>query len=119
MPCISIDNHQSLNTAFTNDVENGGILTFAQQVNVYGVKGDVFLAISTSGNSKNIHYASIVAKAKDMKIIGLTGEKGGILSTIADVCIKVPATETFVIQEYHLPIYHCLCLMLENYFFGD
>lgn len=113
-PCIALDSHPGLNTAFTNDVDNGGLLTFAQQVNVLGNEGDVLLGISTSGNSKNVIYASITAKAKGMKIIGLTGSKGGNLSSIADVTIKAPADETFMVQEYHLPIYHCLCLMVEE-----
>lgn len=117
LPCIALDGHQGLNTAFTNDVENGGLLTFAQQVNVYGVEGDVLLGISTSGNSKNSMYAAVTAKAKGLKVIGLTGAKGGELAKIADVAIKAPSTETFMIQEYHLPIYHCLCLMLEERFF--
>lgn len=116
-PCIALDGHPGLNTAFTNDVENGGLLTFAQQVNVYGNSGDVLLAISTSGNSKNVMYASVVAKAKDMKVIGLTGENGGQLNNLADCMIKAPSSETFMIQEYHLPIYHCLCLMLEEVLF--
>lgn len=115
-PCIALDSHPGLNTAFTNDVDNGGLLTFAQQVNVLGNEGDVLLGISTSGNSKNVIYASITAKAKGMKIIGLTGSKGGNLSSIADVTIKAPADETFMVQEYHLPIYHCLCLMVEETF---
>lgn len=113
-PCIALDSHQGLNTAFTNDVNNGGLMTFAQQLNVLGNKGDVFLGISTSGNSKNVMYAAVVAKAKGMDVIGLTGEKGGNLAKIADVTIKAPSNETFMIQEYHLPIYHCLCLMLEE-----
>lgn len=117
LPCIALCEHQGLNTAFTNDVENGGLLTFAQQVNVYGNEGDVLLGISTSGNSKNTMYAAVTAKAKGMKVIGLTGENGGTLSSIADITIKVPANETFMVQEYHLPIYHCLCLMLEERFF--
>lgn len=117
LPCIALCEHQGLNTAFTNDVENGGLLTFAQQVNVYGSSGDVLLGISTSGNSKNAMYAAVTAKAKGMKVIGLTGEKGGALSSIADIAIKVPANETFMVQEYHLPVYHCLCLMLEERFF--
>ena len=116
-PCIVLDNHQSMNTAYINDVENGGLLTYAQQINVFGNAGDVFLGISTSGNSKNIYYASIVAKAKGMKVIGLTGSSGGKLNEVSDVCIKAPETETFKVQEYHLPIYHCLCLMLEDKFF--
>lgn len=112
---IALTNHNALNTAYGNDVN--GDLIFAQQLYGYGDKGDVFLAISTSGNSKNILYASVVAKAKGMKIIGLTNEYGGQLNDIADICIKVPETETFKVQELHLPIYHCLCLMLENEFF--
>ena len=99
-----------------NDCEP--LLCFAQQVNGYGKAGDVFLGISTSGNSKNVLYAATVARAKGMKVVGLTGEKESKLSAFADVCIKVPQTETYMIQELHLPIYHCLCLMLEDEFFG-
>lgn len=89
-------------------------MTYAQQLNVLGKKGDVFLGISTSGNSKNIMYASVVARAKGLNVIGLTGEKGGELASVSNVCIKAPSSETFMVQEYHLPIYHCLCLMLEE-----
>lgn len=117
LPCIALNNHQGLNTAFINDVENGGLLTFAQQVNVYGEEGDVLLCISTSGNSKNIMYATVVAKAKGMKVIGLTGKDGGELKKIANVSVVVPSYETYMIQELHLPIYHCLCLMLEGSFY--
>ena len=117
LPAIALHNHQGLNTAFINDVPNGGLLMYAQQILTYGEEGDVFLAISTSGNSKNIAYANVVAKAKGVKIIGLTGQNGGLLNDIADVIIKAPSNETFMIQEYHLPIYHCLCLMLEERFF--
>ncbi len=113
-PCIALNSHPGLSSAFTNDVSNGGLMTYAQQLNVLGRKGDVFLGISTSGNSKNIMYASVVARAKGLKVIGLTGENGGELSQVADVSIKAPSSETFMIQEYHLPIYHCLCLMLEE-----
>lgn len=116
LPAIALDGHFALTTAYMNDCEP--LLCFAQQVNGYGNKDDVFLGISTSGNSKNIIYAAIVAKAKGMKIIGLTGEKESKLSNVADVCIKVPNTETYMIQELHLPVYHCLCLMLEEHFFG-
>lgn len=117
LPAIALDGHQGLNTAFTNDVENGGLLTYAQQIIGYGNKGDVFLGISTSGNSKNVMYACVAAKAKGLKVIGLTGKDGGELAKIADVAIIAPSNETFMIQEYHLPIYHCLCLMLEEKFF--
>ena len=79
--------------------------------------GDVLLGISTSGNSKNVLYAAVTAKAKGLRVIGLTGAKESKLSAMADVCIRVPQTETYMIQELHLPVYHCLCLMLEDYFF--
>ena len=118
LPAIALDGHQGLNTAFINDVEGGGLLVYAQQVNGYGREGDVFLGISTSGNSKNIMYATLVARAKGMKVIGLTGAKGGELAAVADVAIKVPSVETYMIQELHLPVYHTLCLMLEERFFG-
>lgn len=116
-PCIALDSHPGLNTAFINDIKNGGEFFFAQQLNVLGNEGDVFLGISTSGNSKDIVSAAITAKAKNRIIIGLTGENGGSLASLSDVTIRVPSNETFRIQEYHLPIYHCLCLMLEEAFF--
>ena len=116
IPAIALDGHMALTTAYMNDCEP--LLCFAQQVNGFGRKSDVFLGISTSGNSKNILYAATVAKAKGMKVIGLTGEKDSKLSEMSDVCIQVPETETYKIQELHLPVYHCLCLMLEDKFFG-
>lgn len=117
LPSIALDGHLALSTAYMNDCEP--LLCFAQQVNGYGNEKDVFLGISTSGNSKNIIYAAITAKAKGMKVIGLTGKKESKLSEIADICIQVPENETYKVQEFHLPIYHCLCLMLENKFFED
>ena len=116
LPAISLTGHSSLQTAFMNDAVPE--LVFAQQVNGYGKPGDVFLGISTSGNSKNVLYAAVNAKAKGLKVIGLTGAKENKLMMFADVCIRVPETETYKIQEYHLPVYHCLCLMLEERFFG-
>lgn len=116
LPAIALDGHPALSTAYMNDCEP--LLCFAQQVNGYGKAGDVFLGISTSGNSKNVLYAATVAKAKGMKVIGLTGAKDSKLSAAADVTVKVPQTETYMIQELHLPVYHCLCLMLEDKFFG-
>ncbi|MDR2596548.1 MAG: SIS domain-containing protein [Treponema sp.] len=115
LPTIALSGHASLNTACINDID--GNITFAQQVYGYGKETDVLLAISTSGNSKNILYAAAVAKAKKLNIIALSGGSGGALRNIADVSIIVPETETFKIQELHLPVYHCLCQMLENYFF--
>lgn len=116
LPAIALDGHMSLTTAYMNDVEP--LLCFAQQVNGYGRAEDVLLAISTSGNSKNVLYAAVTAKARGMKVIGLTGEKDSKLSQLADVCIRAPQTETYMVQELHLPIYHCLCLLLEDEFFG-
>lgn len=117
LPAIALDGHPALSTAYMNDCEP--LLCFAQQVNGYGKAGDVFLGISTSGNSKNILYAATTAHAKGMKVIGLTGAKDSKLMQMSDVCIKVPQTETYMIQELHLPVYHCLCLMLEDEFFGE
>lgn len=109
--------HEALTTAYINDVDGLGV--FAQQLFGFGRPGDVFLGISTSGNSKNIMSATVVARAMGLKVIGLTGATGGELAQVADVAIKVPETETYMIQELHLPIYHCLCLMLEDKFFGN
>lgn len=116
LPAIALDGHSALSTAYMNDCEP--LLCFAQQVNGFGQVGDVFMGISTSGNSQNILYAAIVAKAKNMKVIGLTGFNDSELSTLADICIQVPETETYKVQELHLPVYHCLCLMLEEEFFN-
>ena len=109
--------HEALTTAYINDVDGLGV--FAQQLFGYGRAGDVFLGISTSGNSKNIMNATVVARALGIKVIGLTGENGGELAKVADVAVKAPETETYMIQELHLPIYHCWCLMLEEHFFGN
>ena len=109
--------HEAMTTAYINDVDGMGV--FAQQLLGYGREGDVFLGISTSGNSQNILYATIVAKALKLKTIGLTGQSGGALAKLADVTVKVPETETYRIQELHLPVYHCWCMMLEEYFFGN
>lgn len=117
LPTIALDGHSALSTAYMNDCEP--LLCFAQQVNGYGKADDVFLGISTSGNSKSVLYAATTAHAKGMKVIGLTGAKDSKLAQMSDVCIKVPQTETYMIQELHLPVYHCLCLMLENEFFGE
>ena len=108
--------HEALTTAYINDVD--GIGVFAQQLFGFGRKGDVFLGISTSGKSKNIINAAVVARAIGIKVIGLTGACGGELASIADATVKVPEVETYIIQELHLPIYHCWCLMLEDRFFG-
>ncbi len=108
--------HEALTTAYINDVDGLGV--FAQQLFGFGRPGDVFLGISTSGNSKNVMSATVVARAIGMKVVGLTGQDGGELAEVADVAVKVPERETYMIQELHLPIYHCWCLMLEETFFG-
>lgn len=117
LPAIALNGHLALSTAYMNDCEP--LLCFAQQVNGYGEVGDVFFGISTSGNSKNILYAATTAHAKGMKVVGLTGAKDSELAQMSDVCIKVPQTETYMIQELHLPVYHCLCLMIEDKFFRE
>ena len=116
LPAIALDGHPALSTAYMNDCEP--LLCFAQQVNGYGKAGDVFLGISTSGNSKNILYAATTAHAKGLKAIGLTGTKDSQLKENCHVCNTAPHPETYIIQELHLPIYHCLCLMLEDKFFN-
>lgn len=116
LPAIALSSHPALNTAFLNDVN--GEMMYAQQVNALGKPGDVFLGISTSGNAKNVRYAAITAKAKGMKVVALTGKNGGALDALADVNMIMPCGETYQIQELHLPVYHCLCLMLEESFFG-
>ncbi|MCI9019393.1 MAG: SIS domain-containing protein [Eubacterium sp.] len=108
--------HEAFSTAYANDVDES--CTFAQQLFVLGRPGDVFLGISTSGNSRNILNAAVAARARGMKVVGLTGADGGRLAAAADVAVKVPEKETYMVQELHLPVYHCWCLMLEERFFG-
>lgn len=119
LPAIDITGHTPLNSAFSNDVKDGGTAAMAQQVYGYGRKGDVFLGITTQGNSKNVLLALSVAKAIKMSTIALTGGDGGKIKGRADVSIIVPENETFKIQELHLPVYHALCLMLEETFYID
>lgn len=116
LPAVSLTSHIALSTAFSNDCDP--MLTFAQQVYGLGKPGDVLLAISTSGNSRNCCYAALAAKAKGMKVVALTGSRGGRIADEAEAAICVPETETFKVQEMHLPVYHCLCAMLESEFFG-
>lgn len=117
LPSIALDGHVSLNTAFTNDVGPG--LCYAQQVSGYGRPGDVFLAISTSGNSENIIFAAVAAKAAGLKVIAFTGETGGTLVSYADIAVKVPGTESWQVQELQLPVYHWWCMMLEKSFWRE
>lgn len=115
LPAISLVAHTALTTAFSND--QSADLVFAQQVLGYGKKGDVLLGISTSGNSKNVVYAVEIAKELGMITVGLTGNKQSRLLRTADITIQAPEFETYKIQEMHLPIYHAICLVLENEFF--
>lgn len=115
--CIALTSHPAFSSAVGNDL--GGDLSFAQQMNALCRPGDVFLGISTSGNARNVQLAALVAKAKGLTVVSLTGENGGILAGLADVALKAPGTETYKIQELHLPIYHTLCIMLETHFFSE
>ena len=114
IPAICLSSHTALSTAFSNDVDP--CVVYAQQVYGYGVKGDVFWGLSTSGNAKNVLYAAFTAKAKGLKVLGMTGRDGGTLKDYCDVCIRVPEMETYKVQELHLPIYHWLCIYLESCF---
>ena len=116
LPAIALTTHEALTTAYCNDVDASCI--YAQQLIGYAKPGDVFLGISTSGNSKNVLNAVVAAKATGVKVIGLTGGSGGELAKLADTAVVVPETDTYRIQELHLPVYHCWCLMLEEHFFG-
>jgi D-sedoheptulose 7-phosphate isomerase len=117
LAAIALTGQYALNTAVAND--NGGDLPFAQQVFGYGQPGDVLWGISTSGNSVSVALAVTVARAKGMKVIGMTGAKGGRLGTCADVCLRAPSDETFRVQEHHVAIYHFLCAALEQRFFPE
>lgn len=117
LPAISLVSHSALISAFVNDVSAETV--FAQQVYGYGQPGDALLSISTSGNSANVVRAVQVARVMEMVTIGLTGSKGGKLHSLCDVTIRVPRTLTHHIQELHLPVYHALCIALEEEFFED
>lgn len=115
LPAVSLPSMTALNSAFCNDVDPE--LIYAQPLMALGNKNDILIAISTSGNSKNVYAAVKVAKALGLRVIGLTGASGGKFKGIADVCICAPEEETFKIQELHLPVYHYLCAETETRFF--
>jgi D-sedoheptulose 7-phosphate isomerase len=117
LPAIALTGFVSLGTAFANDVDPQ--LVFAQLVWGLGRPGDLLVGLSTSGNARNVCAAMEVAKARGLVRVGLSGKTGGRLFSICDLCIRAPANETYLIQEFHLPIYHCLSLMLEDEFFGE
>ncbi len=116
LPTMSLVGETALTTAFAND--QAADLSFAQQLFGIGKRGDILLAISTSGNSANVIYAAEVAKIIGVETVALTGKSGGKLKNIADITICAPSDETYKIQEFHLPIYHAICIAAENEFFG-
>lgn len=116
IPAISLAAHAAVMTAFANDVDPN--LIYAQMVYAYGRKNDLVMGISTSGNSKNVVAALKTASALGIKTVGLTGAADCEMDGICDIIIKAPETETFKVQEYHLPIYHYLCAALERKLFN-
>lgn len=116
IPAIALTQHASLSTAVLND--NDPYMAFAQQVYALGKSGDVLIGLSTSGRARNVGYALKVAKAMDLTTIGLTGSEPSPMDPICDIMIKAPVSETFLVQEYHLPIYHVICAMVEEEVFG-
>jgi D-sedoheptulose 7-phosphate isomerase len=115
IPAIPLGSFNSLSTAFANDVDPQ--LIYAQLVWGLGKPGDVLVGLSTSGNATNVCLAMEAAKAKGITRVGLTGQGGGKLLGVTDLCLRVPSSETYRIQELHLPVYHCLSMMLEDEFF--
>lgn len=116
LPAISLVSHTGLMTAYINDCDADSV--FAQQVYGYMNEGDTLIALSTSGNSENVVRAAITAKARGGKVVAFTGANGGRLAGLCDSTVALPSTDTAKIQEYTLPLYHCLCAMLEEEFFG-
>lgn len=112
LPAIPLTGFHSLHTAFSNDVDPDYV--YAQLVWALGKPGDVLVAISTSGNARNVCAAAEAARGKGMQILGLTGQSGGQLKALCDCCISVPEQNTHLVQELHLPVYHTLCLMVEE-----
>lgn len=117
LPAISLPSIPVLNSAFCNDVDPE--LIYAQSLLALGKKNDILIAMSTSGNAKNVYAAAQVAKGIGMTVIALTGKSGGLLKAAVDICISVPETETFKVQELHLPVYHYLCAAVEEHFFAE
>jgi D-sedoheptulose 7-phosphate isomerase len=112
VPCLPLTGFAALRTAVANDIDP--VLEFAQLVMALGRRGDVFVGISTSGNAANVCAAATVARARGLKVLGLTGVGGGKLAPLCDLCLRVPATRTLQVQEFHLPVYHTICLLIED-----
>lgn len=115
LPAIDLCQSSALISAFANDVNPDFV--YAQEVFALGKENDVLMGISTSGNAVNVNNAAKIAKGMGISVIGLTGTNYSKLSNNSDICIKVPETETFKVQELHLPIYHCLCAAVEEILF--
>jgi len=111
-PAIPLTSFHAFQSAWAND--RNPDFNFAQLVNALGKRGDVLIGLSTSGAAKNVNHAVVTAKALGLKTIGLTGTKGSSLAAAVDIAIKVPAVETYKVQELHLPVYHCICMMLDE-----
>ena len=116
VPCIPLTGFPALRTAVANDIDP--TLQFAQLIMALGRPGSLFVGLSTSGNAGNVCAAAEVARARGLKVLGLTGEGGGRLADLCDLCICVPASRTLEVQELHLPVYHTLCLLIEDEFFS-
>lgn len=117
LPAQNLCESLALNTAAANDLD--GDMIYAQGVMAYGRAGDVLLAISTSGSALNTAYAVTAARAQGLTTIGLTGQSGGRLAKLCDLCIRVPETETYRVQELHLPVYHAICAEVEAACFDE
>lgn len=116
LPAISLPAQTAALTAVSNDTDPA--LIFAQLTWALGQSGDTLICLSTSGNSRNVVLAAKAAKTKGLRVLALTGERDSKLSELSDVTVRVPATDTYRVQEYHLPVYHYLCAAVEKAFFG-
>ena len=117
LPALSLNTHGALLSAYANDVDAS--MVYAQQVWALGQGGDALLALSTSGNSRNVVNAVHAARAKGLRTLAITGDKESALSALCDVTLRLPSTETYRVQEYTLPVYHALCALLEAAFFAE
>ncbi len=115
LPAISLCGHPALSTAYANDRDP--YMVYAQQINAMGREGDLLIALTTSGNSKNCLYAAMVARAMGLRVVSITGEGGGKIAELSDICIRLPECETYLVQELTLPLYHYLCAEAEDHFY--
>ena len=116
LPAVDLGAHEALLSAFANDQDP--VLVYAQQTAGFGRKGDLLWCLSTSGNAANVVHAAVTARALGLRVLSMTGKSGGELLSRSDLCLRVPETETYRVQELHLPVYHFLCLTVEEILFG-